>query len=103
MDEFEIIKRFFSGPVSYRHDGVLIGPGDDCAVVRVPRGSEICVSVDTLIAGIHFPESASADMIASRAMGVSLSDLAAMGAEPSHMDPRHSWLEPGFQACRFTA
>ena len=60
----------------------MIGPGDDCAVVRLPDDRELCVSVDTLISGVHFPQSASPEMVASRAMGVNLSDLAAMGATP---------------------
>ncbi len=34
--------------------GVLAGPGDDCAVVRPPRGRNLVLKVDELVEGVHF-------------------------------------------------
>ena len=63
-------------------EGVLIGPGDDAAVVRCPVGEELLITTDTLNEGVHFPVGASAHSIGHRALAVSLSDLAAMAARP---------------------
>lgn len=62
---------------------VVLGPGDDAAVVTPPQGHELVVSTDTLVAGRHYPERAGADVIGYRAMAVATSDLAAMGAVPA--------------------
>lgn len=84
MNEFEIIDRITQilGDAA-GGDGVLVGPGDDAAVVSVPPGFELAVTTDTLVAGRHFPSDAPGDLVGCRAMGVNLSDLAAMGADPS--------------------
>jgi len=79
--EFEIIDRYFK-VISRSREGVVLGPGDDCAVLSFPSDAEVCTSTDTLIEGVHFPESADAALVASRLVGANLSDLAAMGAEP---------------------
>ncbi len=63
-------------------ESVLEGPGDDAAVVRCPAGEELLITVDTLNEGVHFPAGAPAHSIGHRALAVSLSDLAAMGARP---------------------
>jgi len=59
----------------------LLGPGDDCAILMNPPAG-FCISVDQLIEGVHFTESASFSQIAGKLLGRSLSDLAAAGAEP---------------------
>jgi thiamine-monophosphate kinase len=82
VDEFEIIRRFFSDQSTHRDD-VRLGIGDDAAILRVPPGQELVVSVDALLAGVHFPEDLPAAAIGHRALAVSLSDLAAMGAAPA--------------------
>lgn len=78
MNEFEIIRRYFTRGAA-RAD-VLTGIGDDAAVLRAP--ARIAVTVDTLLEGVHFPAGAPADAVGHRALAVSLSDLAAMGARP---------------------
>lgn len=80
MNEFDIICRFFNRPG--RDENVTLGIGDDAAVVRVPSGQELVLAMDTLIRGVHFPESTAAGDIGWKALAVNLSDLAAMGAEP---------------------
>ena len=62
--------------------GVVLGPGDDAAVLAMPAGHELVVSTDTLVAERHYPPNARADSIGYRSMAVATSDLAAMGATP---------------------
>ncbi|MGH8284016.1 MAG: thiamine-phosphate kinase [Gammaproteobacteria bacterium] len=82
MHEFELIQRFFSTG-SVRRDDVRLGIGDDAAILRVPEGRELAVSVDSLVSGVHFPAELAADSVGHRALAVNLSDLAAMGAQPA--------------------
>ena len=79
--EFEVIERYFKN-LSIATDGVILGPGDDCAVLGTPDNTEICVSTDTLIEGVHFPKGFPARFVAHRVLAANLSDLAAMGAIP---------------------
>lgn len=60
--------------------GVVVGPGDDAAVVALPPSHELVVSTDTLVAGRHYPERSQPDAIGYRSVAVATSDLAAMGA-----------------------
>lgn len=82
MDEFELIQKYFNKH-SVRRDDVRLGIGDDAAILRVPAGQELVVSVDSLLAGVHFPEDLPPKAIGHRALAVNLSDLAAMGAQPA--------------------
>jgi thiamine-monophosphate kinase len=59
---------------------VRVGPGDDAAVTGMPSGAELVSSIDALVAGVHFPVGAGAELVGYRAVMVSASDLAAMGA-----------------------
>ncbi|HUR39801.1 MAG TPA: thiamine-phosphate kinase [Verrucomicrobiae bacterium] len=81
MDEFELIKRYFAELTAPRAD-VKLGIGDDAALLAPPRGHEVVVTTDTLIAGRHFPEDTDPQAVGWKALAVNLSDLAAMGAEP---------------------
>ena len=80
--EFEIIRRYFMRQSPQRED-VITGIGDDAAVLQVPPGHELVVCMDTLVAGVHFPESTPAAAIGHKSLAVNLSDLAAMGALPA--------------------
>ena len=82
LSEFELIRRYFrdAGP---RREDVLLGVGDDCALLRVPDGYALAVSMDTLVAGVHFHHDADPESLGHKALAVNLSDLAAMGAEPA--------------------
>lgn len=86
LTEFEIISRYFSrnglAADPALHRGIALGIGDDCALLTVPRGKQLAVSMDVLVADVHFPATADAALIAQRALAVNLSDLAAMGATP---------------------
>jgi thiamine-monophosphate kinase len=80
--EFDLIQRFFNRQKQARQ-GVVYGIGDDAAVLTVPKGQQLVVTTDTLVAGQHFPKTTSAADIAYKALMVNLSDLAAMGAKPA--------------------
>lgn len=80
--EFGIIETYFKHLTAQKD--VLLGIGDDAALVDFSgdASTHLVVATDTLVSGVHFPEQASADLIAQRALCVNLSDMAAMGAEP---------------------
>ena len=78
IGEFEIIARYFTRATADRD--VVLGVGDDAAVLAV--GGHLAVTVDTLIAGVHFPDGMAPHALGHRLMAVNLSDLAAMGARP---------------------
>ncbi len=81
-DEFDLIERIRARAAT-RPD-VILGIGDDAALLQVPAGQELVVTTDTLIAGVHFPADTAPQDIGWKALAVNLSDLAAMGAEPRH-------------------
>jgi thiamine-monophosphate kinase len=85
LGEFELIRRFFLDRRAGRaaRDGVVLGIGDDAALLSVPPGTELVAAVDTIVEGRHFPVNASARSIGHRALAVNLSDFAAMGAVPA--------------------
>ena len=82
LGEFDLIHRYFERPIEQRQD-VIVGIGDDGAVVRVPPGVELVLTSDTLVAGVHFSEDIPPEDLGYRALAVNLSDLAAMGARPA--------------------
>lgn len=106
--EFGLIARFFTPPPPGPDAGVALGVGDDCTLLAPAAGWQLAVSVDTSVAGVHYPEDAPAEAIGHRALAVSLSDLAAMGARPrwclmalTLAEADEAWLEDfsrGFRA-----
>jgi len=96
--EFDLIQRFFTEQSIQRAD-VPLGIGDDAALLAAPPGHLLAVSVDTLIAGVHFPLDTAAQAVGYKSLAVNLSDLAAMGAEPAWVtlalslpEPDEAWL-----------
>lgn len=83
LGEFDIIARYFARK-NERGD-VLLGIGDDAAVLDTQPGRKLVVAMDTIVEGVHFPVDTDAADIGYRALAVNLSDLAAMGAEPAWM------------------
>ncbi|HZX80278.1 MAG TPA: thiamine-phosphate kinase [Lysobacter sp.] len=79
--EFDLIERIRRRVVA-RGD-VVLGIGDDAAVLALPPGRQLVVAMDTLNAGVHFPIGTPAADIGWKALAVNLSDLAAMGATPA--------------------
>lgn len=81
ISEFDLIQRYFTHPS--QRDDVLLGVGDDAALLQVQPGMALALSVDMLVAGRHFPEDTPAHAIGYKALAVNLSDMAAMGAAPA--------------------
>lgn len=79
MDEFELIRCYFA-PLSPAQPDVVLGIGDDAALLAPAAGHQLAVTSDTLIAGRHFPVDTAPFDIGWKALAVNLSDLAAMGA-----------------------
>ena len=83
MREFDWINQYLKKATQQVQDpNLILGIGDDAAVLNIPDGQSLAISVDTLLAGVHFPKDAPPDKLAVRALAVNLSDMAAMGAEP---------------------
>ena len=83
LSEFAMIERYFSGPeLAPAAADIVLGVGDDAAVLAVPADQQLVVAADTLVEDVHFPAGSAPDVIGYRALAVNLSDLAAMGAQP---------------------
>lgn len=82
VTEFNLIYHHINTQSIDRAD-VLTGIGDDCAILNVPDGYSLAVTMDTLVSGVHFPDNASAYSIGYKALAVNLSDLASAGATPA--------------------
>lgn len=82
VSEFQLIEHHFSR-IGVARDDVLLGVGDDCALLQVPAGKALAVSLDTLVEGVHFLPGVDPESLGYKALAVNLSDLAAMGAEPA--------------------
>ena len=64
--------------------GVLVGPGDDAAVVASPRGTTV-LTTDMLVEGVHFDRAlTSARDLGAKSIAVNVSDIAAMAASPRY-------------------
>lgn len=80
--EFDLIRDYFAACGAARDD-VVLGVGDDAALTVVPPGRQLVMSMDTLVAGVHFLAEVDPAALGHKALAVNLSDLAAMGAEPA--------------------
>jgi thiamine-monophosphate kinase len=81
MTEFELID-LFTRALPLRGEGVLLGPGDDAAVLAPPRGEVLVATTDAVVEGVHFDGRGPPEDAGWKALAVNLSDLAAMGARP---------------------
>lgn len=99
MSEQDLIEKYFS-----RHQNaagtVELSVGDDAAIVNPPSNSKLVITTDTLNVGAHFYHDCKAEYIGHKAIAVSLSDIAAMGAIPlwatislSLPNVDHAWLK----------
>jgi thiamine-monophosphate kinase len=97
MDEFELIRRYFSRPAAK----AVLGAGDDCAILQTAAGMQLAISTDMLVAGRHFSPGVDPHALGHKALAVNLSDLAACGARPLAFtlalalpQAQAAWLEP---------
>ncbi len=103
MSEFDLIRRLQENFRADPGDGspaCVVGIGDDGAVLDIPEGKQLVVTSDTLVDDVHFSTGTDAANLGRKALAVSLSDLASMGAEPAWFFlaltlPMHdqSWLD----------
>lgn len=83
VGELALLRRIRLRSGAGPRDGVRVGVGDDCAVLRVRPGEELAVTTDLSIAGRHFRlDWHPAEAVGHRTLARGLSDLAAMGARP---------------------
>jgi thiamine-monophosphate kinase len=80
FDEFEIIERYFA-PLASSEPGAF-GLTDDAAELAIAPGKRAVITMDAIVAGVHFPLLEDPKIIAGRLVRVNLSDLAAKGARP---------------------
>jgi len=106
LSEFDIIKNYFSN-IGPQRDDVPFGVGDDCAVLSPGKDVNIVVTVDNLVKDVHFDDLTPVDSIAYKAVMVSVSDIAAMGAKPAWLslaltlpDADQHWLQQFTQGLR---
>jgi thiamine-monophosphate kinase len=85
LGEFDLIERFFKRSANNVYPQVLLGIGDDCALIAdnsKGQAGDLAVSTDMLIEGRHFLSGADPRSLGHKSLAVNLSDLAAMGATP---------------------
>ncbi len=78
--EFGRIRDFFAPLTCGSADSLDLQ--DDAALLHAPAGTELVVTADGIVSGVHYPQDAPPEEIASRLLRVNLSDLAAKGATP---------------------
>ncbi len=84
MNEFDFIRRYLAA-ARQPENGVVLGIGDDAAVVRPSPGCDLHLSTDMLLQGRHFFADHPPDALAHKIVAVNVSDMAAMGAKPRWM------------------
>src|SRR5438132_4312909 len=84
MNEFDFIRRLRDEMQSLKPSSRLVrGIGDDAAVISQAAGRDLLITTDLLVEGIDFYRDATpARLLGHKALAVSLSDIAAMGARP---------------------
>ncbi len=81
LSEFSLIRRFFTAQ-KIHNPSTRLGIGDDCALLSVPDGYELAITVDTMVENVHFFAGTDPRLLGHKLLAVNLSDLAAMGANP---------------------
>jgi len=86
LGEFDLIWRFFKAGsetmAQNQTNQVLLGIGDDCALLQPDPAQSLAVTSDMLVEGRHFFANANPEWLGHKALAVNLSDLAAMGTKP---------------------
>ena len=82
LSEFELIDRYFSSATIPRED-VLVGIGDDAALLQPLADDDVVSTMKTLVEGVHFRRGTDPHSLGHRVLAVALSRLAAAGALPA--------------------
>ncbi|MEO1857297.1 MAG: thiamine-phosphate kinase [Rubritalea sp.] len=96
-----------------QRDDVLVGPGDDCAVVTLPSGDLQLLKTDCVVEGVHYNPDENAERVGWKAIARVVSDIASMGGTPHAFvvtlvltpDTAVEWLDAlyiGMQKCAET-
>lgn len=80
MKEFELISRLTQNLPS--NSSVLVGPGDDCAVLAGGPERDLLFKTDAVVEGIHFTKDTPPEKVGRKALARCLSDIAAMAGTP---------------------
>lgn len=82
MNEFELIAHLTRALPT--NDSVLVGPGDDCAVLDLGMKDRVLLfKTDAVVEGIHFTADTPPEKIGHKALARCLSDIAAMAGTPT--------------------
>lgn len=82
MNEDALIRLLVSQWTS--RSGLIVGPGDDCAVVKSgASGEQVLMKIDSIVEGVHFTRDMSAFNVGRKALARVISDFAAMGTQPT--------------------
>lgn len=106
LDEDSLIARLLRGFPG--GSSLVVGPGDDCAVVDPGRGPLRLLKTDAIVEGVHFLPDAPPEKIGWKAVARVLSDFAAMGGQPEHLlitvaverERPLSWMEGLYRGIR---
>lgn len=66
------------------NDGLIVGPGDDCAVVSRNDEWDTLLKTDVVVENLHFTPDTQPERIGRKALARAVSDIAAMGGIPEH-------------------
>jgi thiamine-monophosphate kinase len=81
MDEFELIRLLTRTLPA--NESVVVGPGDDCAVLDLGGDRQMLFKTDAVVEGVHFTAETPPEKIGRKALARCLSDIAAMAGTPS--------------------
>lgn len=81
MNEFQLITQLTRSVPS--NSSVIVGPGDDCAVLDLGGDRQLLFKTDAVVDGIHFTPETEPERIGHKALARCLSDIAAMGGTPT--------------------
>lgn len=83
LTEAKLISRI-AGGFKPRSRDVVVGIGDDAAVVRYKKGRYLILTTDMLVESVHFKKNEDLRSVGYKAMAVNVSDIAAMGGWPKY-------------------
>ncbi|MCK4244667.1 MAG: thiamine-phosphate kinase [Candidatus Omnitrophica bacterium] len=83
IGEFGLIKRIAEKEKVFGKE-VIVGIGDDSAVIKYKKGYHLLLTTDMLIEGIHFNKKATPFQIGYKSLATNISDIAAMGGIPKY-------------------
>ena len=103
IGEFELIRRLTKGLVLPA--GVIVGPGDDTAVVELAQDKYLLLTCDCMVEGVHFLADGEPYNVGYKLLASNISDIAAMGGVPKPAlvtlvlppDTSAGWVESMYQ------